>query len=198
MGSFVCRFCWSCVYPLVDVVNKICIITHFQKCIVCTMYVRTPNITFSAQFSRKRLTAGCFAGSKYRPFWIMAAQQDNTFLKTHTWHSLCKYLSVDTKIIFRNYIESYCYFTVWPYFDGGHLGFMQITNSPQSCHTGKSWIWHLQYLTNTNPQKNFIVPTISGYHRLATGLDWPIVIMSRFRATGKVKTNQRVILRDKN
>ena len=28
----------------------------------------------------------------------MAAQQDSIFL-THAWHSLCKYLSVDTKII---------------------------------------------------------------------------------------------------
>ena len=69
------------MYPLVNVVNEIFLITHFQKCITGTQYVRTPNIAFSAQFSRKRQPAGYFAGSKYWPFFIMAAQQDNFFLK---------------------------------------------------------------------------------------------------------------------
>ena len=66
------------MYSLVDVVNKI-FITHFQKCIVCTKYVRTPKITFSAQIFSKRQPAGYFDRSKYRPFSIMAAQQDNIF-----------------------------------------------------------------------------------------------------------------------
>ena len=68
------------MYSLVDVVNKIFGITHFQKGIVCTKCVRTPNITFSAQIFSKRQPAGYFVRSKYRPFSIMAAQQDNNFL----------------------------------------------------------------------------------------------------------------------
>ena len=45
----------------------------------------------------------------------------------------------------------------------GHLGFMQIRKVPQSCHSGKRWIWHLDALSNTNPSKKLTVPTISGF-----------------------------------
>ena len=72
------------MYPLVYVVNKIFVITHLRNVlyvIIVCKYVQTLNITFSAHFFRKRQPAGYFAGSKYRPFLIMAAQQDNFFPK---------------------------------------------------------------------------------------------------------------------
>ena len=34
---------------------------------------------------------------------------------------------------------------------------------PQSCHSGKRWIWILEALSNTNPSKKLTVPTISGF-----------------------------------
>ena len=48
-------------------------------------------------------------------------------------------------------------------FSDGHLGFMQIRKVPQSCHSGKRWIWILEALSNTNPSKKLTVPTISGF-----------------------------------
>ena len=72
------------MYPLVYIVNKIFVITHLRNVlyvIIVCKYVQTLNITFSAHFFRKRQPAGYFAGSKHRPFLIMAAQQDNFFLK---------------------------------------------------------------------------------------------------------------------
>ena len=41
---------------------------------------------------------------------------------------------------------------------------MQIRKVPQSCHSGKRWIWLLEALRNTNPSKKLTVPTISGFH----------------------------------
>ena len=40
---------------------------------------------------------------------------------------------------------------------------MQIKKCPQSCHSGKRWIWLLETLSNTNPSKKLTVPTISGF-----------------------------------
>ena len=40
---------------------------------------------------------------------------------------------------------------------------MQIRKVPQSCHSGKRWIWILEALSNTNPSKKLTVPTISGF-----------------------------------
>ena len=41
---------------------------------------------------------------------------------------------------------------------------MQIRKVPQSCHSGKRWIWILEALSNTNQSKKLTVPTISGFH----------------------------------
>ena len=40
---------------------------------------------------------------------------------------------------------------------------MQIKKIPQSCHSGKRWIWLLEALNNTNPSKKLTVPTIYGF-----------------------------------
>ena len=57
----------------------------------------------------------------------------------------------------------------------GHLGFMQIRKVPQSCHSGKRWIWILEHLSNTNQSKKLTVPNISwftmGHPQLATRLE---------------------------
>ena len=68
IGLFVCRFCRSCVYPLVYVGNKIIVITHLRNVLYVIIvglckYVQTLNITFSAHFFRKRQPVGYFAGS---------------------------------------------------------------------------------------------------------------------------------------
>ena len=40
---------------------------------------------------------------------------------------------------------------------------MLIKKVPQSCHSGKRWIWILEALSSTNPSKKLTVPTISGF-----------------------------------
>ena len=84
-------------------------------------------------------------------------------------------LSFSVKLPFRGHQnrpsnKSYCNFSIWTDFGDSHIEFMQITVRLSSCYTGKRWIWHLRYLTNTNPSKKLIVPTISGYRRLTTGI----------------------------
>ena len=66
--------------------------------------------------------------------------------------------------LYIDYIKSYVSFSKSSNVSNGHLGFMQIKNIPQSCHSGKRWIWLLEALSNTNPSKKLTVPTISGFH----------------------------------
>ena len=66
-------------------------------------------------------------------------------------------------ILLRLYIKSYVQFYMSSNVSDGHLGFMQIRKVPQSCHSGKRWIWLQEALSNTNPSKKITVPTISGF-----------------------------------
>ena len=69
---------------------------------------------------------------------------------------------------------------------------MQIRKVPQSCHSGKRWIWILEALSNTNPSKKLTVRTISGFTmghpQLATRLIVPYKIFKLRFIDGDVRS----------
>ena len=74
----------------------------------------------------------------------------------------------------------------------GHLGFMQIRIVPQSCHSGKRWIWLQEALSNTNPSKKLTVSTISGFTmghiQLATRLCRPTARYYKSEETARMQS----------
>ena len=90
-----------------------------------------------------------------RPSWIAIIYRHKTKFNATIAFLTYENLGIGTTSIclYIDYIKSYVQFSMSSHFSGGHLGFIQIRKVPQSCHSGKRWIWIMDALGNTNPSK---------------------------------------------
>ena len=82
-------------------------------------------------------------------------------------------LGVDTKFLsLAKLYQNILVITVLHGCVSGHLGFMLIKHFPQSCCSGKRWIWAQYASIFPNIPKNLIVLNISGLTRVITSVGY--------------------------